>query len=432
MMRDVVRPRRTLGACTVLTVMFAAVACRHDATASTRATVRDSAGVQIVENSTPAWPAGTGWHLSAEPLVSIGAVNGDPHYQLSGVSGAVRLSDGRIVIANRGSDELRFYDASGAYLSAVGRKGKGPGEFQWLAWLTRLSGDSVLVFDRSEQRASVFDATGHLVRVARHATAQGMAMFFTTPVGVFADGSMVMSTGAPFVPGGKQNGIVRPPVTLLRYDASGALADTIGQFPGNESYVRSTGMMTTGLIFGRNSESTVHGNELYVGSTDRYEIGAYTPDGTLQRSIRRAFANLEVTSADINAVKQEQIAGLKKSGFDPNAQARFERMYADMPVPKTMPAYGDLMVDAVGDLWVADYRRPSDHQPRWTVFDSTGQMLGAVAMPERFTPYDIGADYVLGVWKDELDVQYVREFGLEKPAASGDDRKGIPVRTGDT
>jgi hypothetical protein len=319
-------------------LVLVSTGCRTESVRATHATVRDSAGVQIVENPAPAWPAGTGWRLSAEPLASIGTVDGDPHYQLSGVAGAVRLSDGRIVVANRGSDELRFYDASGTYLSAVGRKGKGPGEFQWLAWLTRLSGDSVLAFDRSEQRASVFDATGHLARVARHATAQGMAMFFTAPVGSFADGSMVMSAGAPFMPGGKQNGVVRPPVTLLRYDASGALADTIGQFPGDESYVRSTGMMTTGLIFGRSSESAVHGNELYVGSTDRYEIGVYAPDGTLQRSIRRAFANLEVTSADIDAVKHKQIADLKKSGWDPNAQARFERMYADMPVPMTIPA----------------------------------------------------------------------------------------------
>jgi hypothetical protein len=87
------------------------------------------------------------------------------------------------------------------------------------------------------------------------------------------------------------------------------------------------------------------------------------------------------------------------------------------------------MVVADGDLWVADYRRPSDTQPRWTVFDSTGQMLGAVAMPERFTPYDIGADYVLGTWRDELDVEHVQLYALEKAAPSNDDRQ--PIRVGE-
>jgi hypothetical protein len=101
-----------------------------------------------------------------------------------------------------------------------------------------------------------------------------------------------------------------------------------------------------------------------------------------------------------------------------------------MPYPKHMPAYDKLIVDAEGNLWIEDYHRPTDKETRWAVFDSTGQMLGAVTMPERFVPLEIGADYVLGRWQDELEVQYVREFGLEKPAAPGNDRKGIPVRTG--
>ena len=34
--------------------------------------VRDSSGIRIVENTTPLWPEGQGWHLSPEPVVDIG------------------------------------------------------------------------------------------------------------------------------------------------------------------------------------------------------------------------------------------------------------------------------------------------------------------------------------------------------------------------
>jgi hypothetical protein len=42
-------------------------------------------------------------------------------------------------------------------------------------------------------------------------------------------------------------------------------------------------------------------------------------------------------------------------------------------------------------------------------------MLGNVPMPDRFEPMQVGDNYVLGVWKDDLDVQHVRMYRLEKP-----------------
>jgi hypothetical protein len=43
-------------------------------------------------------------------------------------------------------------------------------------------------------------------------------------------------------------------------------------------------------------------------------------------------------------------------------------------------------------------------------------MLGSVALPDRFRPTQIGSDFVLGVWSDDLDVQHVRMYRLDKPA----------------
>ena len=41
-------------------------------------------------------------------------------------------------------------------------------------------------------------------------------------------------------------------------------------------------------------------------------------------------------------------------------------------------------------------------------------MLGTVTMPAGFRATHIGADFVLGVWTDDDDVQYVRMYGLTK------------------
>ncbi len=47
-------------------------ACAADAPEGRGPVVRDSAGIRIVENTTPQWQEGREWRLSAEPVVGIG------------------------------------------------------------------------------------------------------------------------------------------------------------------------------------------------------------------------------------------------------------------------------------------------------------------------------------------------------------------------
>lgn len=101
---------------------------------------------------------------------------------------------------------------------------------------------------------------------------------------------------------------------------------------------------------------------------------------------------------------------------DDNWRRMQERIFAEMSFPATMPAYSRVLVDAAGNLWVAEYRRPGDDLPRWTVFDLDGRMLGTIDMPQGFSPSEIGSDYVLGTIRDELDVERVRLYELVRPA----------------
>lgn len=92
----------------------------------------DPAGVEIVTSAAPTWSAAERRTVSAEPEVEIGVETGAEEYMLSNVGGAVRLSDGRIVVADGDALVLRVYDADGRYLSSMGGRGGGPGEFGYL------------------------------------------------------------------------------------------------------------------------------------------------------------------------------------------------------------------------------------------------------------------------------------------------------------
>jgi hypothetical protein len=40
--------------------------------------------------------------------------------------------------------------------------------------------------------------------------------------------------------------------------------------------------------------------------------------------------------------------------------------------------------------------------------------LGSVLMPKGLQLFEIGEDYVLGLWRDELGVQFVRRYVIMK------------------
>lgn len=114
---------------TGVVLALVASACGGGAGDQVAAVVRDSAGITIVENSDPAWAPGASWTVDTAALVTIGGDELDPLYDLGQVTGALRLSDGRIVVANGATSEIRWYDGEGQHLATAGRKGQGPGEY---------------------------------------------------------------------------------------------------------------------------------------------------------------------------------------------------------------------------------------------------------------------------------------------------------------
>ncbi len=370
--------------------------------------VRDSAGITIVESAAGLWSAEEAWRLSDEPTVTIGVMEGPEEYQLYRARWALKLADGRIVVQNSGTSELRFYDSEGRYLSATGREGSGPGEFQEMGEVWQL-GDSLVVHDFGLARVSVFDSEGGFARSFMLSELSDGAL--PMPLAVFQDRSLLAQRMG--LDSEIRSGFKRDTTLYLRYTLEGVPIDTLGAFSGDEGYVRVDEVGVFGLPapFGRRSQHAVSGSFLYFGSTDTYQIETYSSDGTLKCLIRRPIPNRPVTDADIEEYERPIRERPPRPG--PFEQA-FQQLRRSMTYPETMPAHGRLLVDAAGNLWVAEYDRRRNHEARWTVFDPDGRMLGTVETPVNGRILQIGPDYVLGVWLGELDVEQVRVYDLLK------------------
>jgi hypothetical protein len=364
--------------------------------------LRDSAGVSIAESTAPAWTTGSEWHVGDSATVEIGGAEADTADQLFRVRGAVRLDHGTIVVANAGTRQLKFSDAGGRHLRSVGRQGGGPGEFQALSWLGRYGPDSLAVWDSGNRRVSVFDRQGTFVR-STPLNVRGAV------IGAFGDGSLLIEESVQE----GADGLRRNPAVLWHVSADGATVDSIGVFPGFEEIFTSRKVGSAFRIsersrpFGRETVFSAAGDGFVAGTQDRFEIGRYSKTGTLVGIVRLVRDNTPVTAADVAAFKGEVLSGLVRG--DPQ---QVRRELDELPYPDEMPAYGEILVDDGGNLWVEEYRPPGDEQPRWFVFDTSGRLLGTVETPKGLRIFQIGRDFVLGVMRDELDVEHVLVYPL--------------------
>lgn len=372
------------------------------------AAVRDSAGIRVVESAAPAWGEGEGWRLSPEPVLRVGVAEGDPAYQLGAVEGAVRLPDGRVAVADRQSGEVRWYDARGRHLRTVGRKGRGPGEFTSISWI-RVVGDSLAVGDRATSRVTVLAAAdGRLVRTAE--MVDDTSGRRPRPLAPLPGGAVLAVLGAPFDPS-RAASAPREQVTYLRQAPDGAPPVPLGRFPGPERVVRvgPGSVDIVDLPFGRRDHVAVHGDGFFQGSAEAPQVGRYDARGRLVRLVRWSAAPRPVTPADAARYRERALAAA-----DPAARPGMRRMLAELPMPERMPAYAAILADRSGGLWVQEYPAAEEDPVRWTVFDPEGRQLGTLTLPPRFRLTDAGDDYVLGVAHDELDVQQVRMYRLDR------------------
>lgn len=141
------------------------------------------------------------------------------------------------------------------------------------------------------------------------------------------------------------------------------------------------------------------------------EIREYDTDGRLRRIFRVHTPARAVTERMTNAWFESRAAQDPRfSGSE--WRAGFES--DGLRVPDSLPVFGSLIVDASGFLWAELYQWEPSTPPVWVVFDSQGRARGTVQTPLGLEIHDIGDDSVVGVWRDSLGVEYVRQHHLSR------------------
>ena len=412
----------------VLAAIWAAavIGCRPAAPppAPPAVTAQDSSGIHIVQSSMPSWPSGRGWSVDS-PVVDIGAPEG-AFRGFHHPSGTVRLSDGRIVVADGGYDQLFVFSAAGHFLYTVGSVGKIPGQFQSLWGVFRGPGDTIVAFDVATSRITRFDPNGALVDTASLSVPAGSNGFL--PQVITRGGELALlrdETPIPFP--GPAWSVAPNPGVLIHFSRRGVPLDSITGFSAGELFGLPAPQAGGGTVIipanrplGRTAAIAASGDTIWVGTGASYSITAYVA-GQPVRIVRIARPLSVAPESLVTELKRRRRAIGAAHGDV--IDSIFVASLDSVPFPDYLPAYGRVMVDAAGDLWVQNAGLPEldsgDASLSWIVFDPTGAWLGAVALAPGFTPQEIGKDYALGFWAPtNAGAMHVRLYPLRKSVAS--------------
>lgn len=92
------------------------------------------------------------WSLESTPVLAVGDIADTDSAVFSRVTDARLLETGMLAVADGGARAVIFFDATGQERARLGRRGRGPGEFNGSMTLAGLGADSLAVWDPGQPR----------------------------------------------------------------------------------------------------------------------------------------------------------------------------------------------------------------------------------------------------------------------------------------
>lgn len=387
----------------------------------------DSAGVVLIEHSRLPPIEASRIAIAAEPdlVLGGGGVLAGPEHEFFRIAGVSRLRDGTLVVADRGSLELRFYGEDGLLLRSVGREGGGPGEFQNLAGLWNMAGDTVAVWDDFARRLQYFSPDGALVGAKSMVEAPFAEFLSPVPQAVLADGRIAAFLSSPWNPSG---GVPQRQPLLVALDRIDEERwDSVVVVPGTERIIDRVGDgQVSGFehTFGAYAVAAGAGATAAVADAARFRVELFDQGGHLVSVLSAAVPEVPAT-ADVLEAHIDRMLELWPSGMPDEFPEALRAGMRARPHAPFLPAIRAIFVDGDERIWVERFDAPGSGPSRWEVFTRDGTWLGRVEMPEGFARgmsapsapgFSIASGHLTGVWIDpDTGVETVRVYRVIEP-----------------
>jgi hypothetical protein len=335
------------------------------------------------------------WTVSPEPIfVAGGDADDEPLFR---INGAVRLDNGYL-IANASAGEVRLYGDDGRLIRTIGEEGSGPGEFLALRLAGRTGGDSVVVADDANRRVAII-CDGERVCDEWTLPAAG------NPIGIVGDHVIL----GEVVPDMSTDRVSYDRHTFFKAERRGTALDTIFELDSTPRIARRIDgrLISTPVPFSRPASMALVPEGIALTDGANASILIVDTTGAVAADIQLPIEVIAVSREEFDAEIERRLGTMEGARRD-----AFAEFYGDMPRPEHRTPIQRILADRRGLIWVE--LEGAGAVQEWLVVDASGQVRARASTPADLLVTEIGEDYIVGLWRDEMEVEFVHAYRLER------------------
>ena len=284
-------------------------------------------------------------------------------------------------------------------------EGEGPGEVGSVSAIFALGQDSVLVADLNLGRMTLFVGAS-VARTAGLRLSSGLGV-----EGIGSSGELLLATywgpsvfEEEWLPG-----------HMIRFDMETGAPDTVTSYDFKAPI--PPGLQRDPI--GAAGEVMVAAGQFVYTRSDRAEVTWRLPDGTVTQIVRWQAEPALLTEEWLEPIEAEHLMSVRMhSPGVPDARiaeiTRRNMAAYHAGIGRPMPLFGSPFADAEGRIWLPSYKPGGERHSvaPYSVIAPDGEWLGTVEAPPGFRMLNVAGGLVLGVARDEMDVESVVVYEL--------------------
>lgn len=311
--------------------------------------------------------------------------------------GSIAVDDsGQVYFTGGGAHVINVFDPNGRFLTHIGRKGQGPGEFSSTHPGIHIFSNRIYAIDLFSYRVSVFSVDSfELIRTLKinlKNKSKVLADHYIHQIipnknGTFlVDFKKFLRDVSDLPEGTKIDTLNRRYYTM---DKEGKLIPRQVLKIQDQPVVNASFLDMVGPIsfhfFDRPLVSVSNDGSIYATNSKDFLIKVYSPGGEYLRAFFHPYQNVPLTtenaleSSRADMSKWELMAGEDMKMIQTIINSR-QRSIRQIDLPPTWPALNDLLVDDENRLWVSTIVEDFDVY-EWWVLEETGELITKFEWP---------------------------------------------------
>ena len=316
--------------------------------------------------------------------------------------------EGEIVVVEPQDHRVRIYDATGTPLVTIGRRGEGPGEFQYVG-VVFWAADTLVVWDVELARGTYLLTDGTLVRTeaarffGRHFDAsEGDTTYVRfIPIAMDAEGAQLGEAFASISTGGRSE--LGGPV-ILRVSRDGE-PSVVAPWPDDELIVLGDFSSPVPFVFRPRGDFAADGSRFLFMTTDQSTLDP-TYSLTLVRATRDTVFARSYPYPGEPIPDSAMDRGIAERVPENNLARRFRARARELAPVVYPPA--DVTLGLDGTIWV-ELRRTEGGTPV-DVLSESGDPIGSLLLPVRSRIQQASMTHLWVTERDQLDLASVVRY----------------------